>query len=370
MSDVPRWLERLSDGTLDEVSQARVETLSLPTGRLVACDPLVFLRGADPFARPVKAGEHAVWLGQREDETAFAMVRFGNGKIATWEVARCPGEEEVEGWPGYGVDSGVGCFVDLSAVEAFIRDDDALEERLAGKLEEEAIDADDPLAYHEARQRLRDEAGDPLGGIVEALGRKRAVSVILDEKSGANLVAFRTGAGDGVYASFWGLDAKGKPVCLVTDFGLIEPPEDEDSLELEGDLASDEIDEDELDGLDDDGDFDDLLRDGAVSASDLAGLEALAAALSARAEPEERQGPSPLFLQTRDLLKRWVAEEKIELEEDANLDVVAEAFLEKLVSLSGHRHPGPHVAEWLLERAEVADVFASDDELEADLTPR
>ena len=84
-------------------------------------------------------------------------------------------------------------------------------------------------------------------------------------------------------------------------------------------------------------------------------------------EPESRQGPSPLFIQTRDLVKKWVKEEKIELEEGANLDVFAEALLEKLVSLQGHRNPGAHVGEWLLERNEVADVFASDDELEADL---
>ncbi|MEQ9005422.1 MAG: ATP-binding cassette domain-containing protein, partial [Pseudomonadales bacterium] len=50
------------------------------------------------------------------------------------------------------------------------------------------------------------------------------------------------------------------------------------------------------------------------------GLEALAAALGGGKppepeEPESRQGPSPLFIQTRDLVKKWVKEEKIELEE-------------------------------------------------------
>ena len=50
-----------------------------------------------------------------------------------------------------------------------------------------------------------------------------------------------------------------------------------------------------------------------------------------------------------------------------NLDAFSEALLEKLVSLQGHRNPGAHVGEWLLERNEVADVFASDDELDRDL---
>ncbi|HJL18686.1 MAG TPA: DUF4241 domain-containing protein [Sandaracinaceae bacterium LLY-WYZ-13_1] len=362
MSDAPAWLEQLADGSLEEVKEAKAPSLVLPSGRIVACDPLVFLNGAEPFARTVAPGKYAVVLGRAHGENAYAMVRFAKRRVARWEVARCPGEEDVEGWPGYGVDSGTGCFVDHRTVQRFLELEDAVGERVAAKVAEEGVDPADPVAYHEAIEKHRAEEGpDPLDDVPAELERANAADVSLsDDEAAGNLVAFLSGPGDGVYASFWGLDAKDRPVCLVTDFGAFA--EDDDSLdeldlaaELGGDPFADEEEEETV----------------PVSADDLAGLEALAAALGggAKKEPEERQGPSPLFLQTRDLVKKWVKEEKLELEPETDLDAFAEAFLERLAALSGSVRPGADVAEWLLERNEVADVFASDDELEADLTP-
>ncbi len=77
--------------------------------------------------------------------------------------------------------------------------------------------------------------------------------------------------------------------------------------------------------------------------------------------------PAPLLPRAQQLLARWEKSGKLELDEDADREALAEALLEKLVGLEGHRHLGAHLAEWLMERPEVADVFASDDELEADL---
>lgn len=363
MSDAPRWLEQLADGSLDDVKEVEIEPLELVSGRLVACDPLVFLRGAEAFAKTVEPGTYKVVLGRVEDgDTAYALVRLSKRKrkIARWEVARCPGEEEVEGWPGYSVDSGVGGFVDAATIEAFLKEEDAIEEKVAAKIAEDDVDLSDSLAYAKAFERHRASAGpDRLADVQSDVRDKGWAAVELGPDAEGNIVAFRAGTGDGVYATFWGLDAKGQPVCAVTDFGFFA--EDDDELGDDDDLDSFEDDLDDLDLGDDD-----ALP---VTASDLAGLEALAAALGAtKPEPEEFQGPSPLFLQTRDLITKWVKTEKIELEPDVNLDTFAEAFLEKLVSLQGHRHPGAHIAEWLLERGEVADVFASDDELERDLT--
>lgn len=363
MSDAPRWLEQLADGSLEDVTEVEIDALRLISGRLVACDPLVFLRGADPFARAVDPGTYKVLLGQASGDNAYALLRLTKRrrKVDRWEVARCPGEEDVEGWPGYGVDSGVGCFVDAAAVEAFLKEEDAIEETVAVKVAAAGVDLADTVAYAEAFEKHRASAGpDRLADVEPQVAEKGWASVELAPKVEGNLVAFAAGAGDGVYASFWGLDKKGAPVCLVTDFGLF----------AEEDEGADAGDEDDLDDFDDLDDLDMGDDEGVpVTAADLAGLEALAAALGAKPEePEERQGPSPLFLQTRELVQRWVKAEKIELEPDVNLDAFAEAFLEKIVSLQGHRHPGSHIAEWLLERSEVADVFASDDELERDLT--
>ncbi|MCB9592044.1 MAG: DUF4241 domain-containing protein [Sandaracinaceae bacterium] len=357
MSDAPAWLTQLAEGSLDEVSELGSERLRVTSGRVVGCDPLVFLTGADPFAREVPAGRYEVAVGEVEGETAYSIIRFAKGQIARWEVARCPGEEDVEGWPGYGVDSGIGCFVDYDVVKQYAAEEEALSARVAAKLAEEGVDPSDVLAYHEAIERHRAEMGgdDPLARLETSLSGKPLVSLDI---AGGNLVAFRTGVGDGVYASFWGFGARGKLLALVTDFGMFGEADDEG----EGDEEDDELGalEDEL--------GDELSLEDELG--DVGGLDALAAALGLKPEPEPetRQGPSPLFLQSRDLLKSWVRTEKIELEPDANLDAFAEAFLEKLVSLTGQRYPGAHIAEWLLERPEVADVFASDDEIEADLT--
>lgn len=370
MADAPRWLSALAEGPLDEVREAKAGKLVVTSGKIAACDPLVFLRGADPFARRVKPGEHPVYVGRLHGENAFARIDFRprRAAIASWEVARCPGEEEVEGWPGYGVDSGLGCFVDIESAQRYREREDEVGERVAAKVAAEGIDPTDVMASHDAFERHRLEEGpDPLAQIEEALGPDDHAAVVLDEETGGNLVAFRAGTGDGVYASFWGLDAKKQPLCLVTDFGLLEGHAQRDAglgTSLDSDLHGDLDGEDDEDDEDDAG-FDDL----GGGLGDLGDLEALAAALASRVkpEPEATQGPSPLFLQARDLLLKWVKAEKIELEDEVNLDVFAEAFLEKLVSLQGHRRPGTHIADWLLDRGEVADVFASDDELEADL---
>ncbi|MCZ7684500.1 MAG: hypothetical protein M5U28_39330 [Sandaracinaceae bacterium] len=84
-------------------------------------------------------------------------------------------------------------------------------------------------------------------------------------------------------------------------------------------------------------------------------------------KPERPRAAPPLLPRARELLTRWEKTGKMELEEDADREALAEALLEKLVALEGHRHLGAHLAEWLMERPEIADVFASDDELEADL---
>jgi len=361
MSDAPAWLSELAAGSLDEVTEVEGEPLKVPSGRITACDPLVFFEGADAFVREVPKGEHPVVVGLLEGmDNAYAAVRFSDAPIVRWEVARCAGEEDVEGWPGYGVDAGIGCFADAKAQAAFVARQDELQREVSSKVVAEGVDPADPDAWDEAVSRVRDEMGldDPLVHIIRDLGGPRkTVAVPLSDDG--NLVAFISGAGDGVYASFWGLDANDAPVMLVTDFVLLgDDEEDEDEAsddELEAELA--ELDE-ELGGLEE--------ELGDLGAGGLDKLAAVLGLVPKEPEPAEEQ-ESPLFRQSRDLIKSWIRDEKIELEPDTNLDAFAEAFLEKLVSLTGHRNPGAHIAEWLFERDEVADVFASDDDLDKDL---
>jgi hypothetical protein len=63
---------------------------------------------------------------------------------------------------------------------------------------------------------------DPLINALEANGVPTWSHACLDVGPNLNVVAFSTGYGDGVYATFWGLDAQGAPVCALTDFGFVE----------------------------------------------------------------------------------------------------------------------------------------------------
>jgi TetR/AcrR family transcriptional regulator, transcriptional repressor for nem operon len=55
---------------------------------------------------------------------------------------------------------------------------------------------------------------------------RRKASTAVDPATGANLVAFRSGEGDGIYPSYWGLDGARRPVALVTDFHVLSDGED------------------------------------------------------------------------------------------------------------------------------------------------
>ena len=50
-------------------------------------------------------------------------------------------------------------------------------------------------------------------------------TLLLDPSTGANMIAFESGWGDGRYASYWGLDRDGAPVCLLTDFEVVNMDE-------------------------------------------------------------------------------------------------------------------------------------------------
>jgi hypothetical protein len=43
-----------------------------------------------------------------------------------------------------------------------------------------------------------------------------------DRFSTDNVAIFSSGWGDGMYSTYWGLDAGDRPVCLVTDFQVVD----------------------------------------------------------------------------------------------------------------------------------------------------
>lgn len=171
-------------------------------GQIIACDPLTAVEPR-PFAQRVAPGRYPVFasvamLADGDQRVACVMLRLREAAVARWEMARMEGQDNVElredEFFGYPVDAGVGCFMDAHAaatLDARYESDESYDEALIDALEAN-------------RGQNWDYA-----------------NITLDEANGANLVMFASGWGDGVYASYWGYDADGEPVCLVTDFSVL-----------------------------------------------------------------------------------------------------------------------------------------------------
>ena len=97
---------------------------------------------------------------------------------------------------GYGVDSGTGCFASAEAVAVLV-----------------------PAISMRTLTRSRTGCSRRRRHRLEAFGRCR-------RRSGqrANVIGFTSGFGDGGYPSWFGLDADGEPLVLLTDFGILEVP--------------------------------------------------------------------------------------------------------------------------------------------------
>ncbi|QMU71112.1 DUF4241 domain-containing protein [Streptacidiphilus sp. P02-A3a] len=193
--------------------------LSLPSGRIVACDPFTGLGayGGDPFTVTVPPGRYQVTASMLEitapedpesesdreldhepepeqphRRVAAARLVISDQPVAVWEQAVVPeqdlgalGEDE---FYGYGVDAGTGCFVDAEAVE--------------------------PLGDFESDT-------ETLMAAFEAVEWSAGVVTLTAPESGHNLVAFSSGWGDGVYPTWIGRTASGEVACLVTEFFVI-----------------------------------------------------------------------------------------------------------------------------------------------------
>ncbi|WAS94910.1 DUF4241 domain-containing protein [Nannocystis punicea] len=185
-------------GELVEVGTRVVGELKVPSGRIVVADPLTtsFDEPGGPLTLAAPRGVFPVEvaLARFEDgdvRVACARVRFESSAPAVrWEVAVFEGEKPPVGdaIPGYGVDAGMGCFFDEQARGVV---DEATSEAWLAAMEEKAVDT---WTWHTA------------------------------EVGAANVVMFSSGWGDGFYGSWWGFDAGGRLVELVTDFEVLLGP--------------------------------------------------------------------------------------------------------------------------------------------------
>ncbi|MEV0830113.1 DUF4241 domain-containing protein [Nonomuraea rubra] len=168
--------------------------LHLPTGSLIAADPF-YLDDSAPFTVTVAPGDYAVliatmrWEGTAwEGETPAAMVRILDQPTASWELALLPGEDvRLLGdgeFYGFGVDAGMGCFLDASGRDEF------------AKLIEQWEEKPNPEV-------------DLLAAEVHA------------PETGTNLIAYQSGWGDGSYPVWIGRNADGEVTSFVADMLIL-----------------------------------------------------------------------------------------------------------------------------------------------------
>lgn len=172
------------------------------SGKILACDPdWIHYQDHTPFQRRIQPGKYPVFLsiatiqskdGTSENVVAAAKIQFNSQPIQNWEIALLSQPDirplKSDYFCGYGVDSGIGCFVDTCTLEKFSSDE------LKALIEEELFTSN----IHNHHKDF-----------------------VIDLETNANLIAFTSGYGEDIYASYWGLTGTGEVGCLVTDFRVL-----------------------------------------------------------------------------------------------------------------------------------------------------
>lgn len=181
------------DGSQSIQAVYQLPNVELPSGRIVACDPLT--GGAPRFARSVSPGKYPIALvlakmGQ-DERVALAIVRFSDTRVSKWEPAVPEGVDPAAYKPGdrfgYGVDSGTGCICDASIWQ------------------------------------LMEEAAQEDTGILEQITEElRGNQWLHIDSPNGSMALFSSGYGDGRYPSYFGLDSSGSPALLLTDFNILK----------------------------------------------------------------------------------------------------------------------------------------------------
>lgn len=201
-----------------EIDVLNIGEINLPTGEILACDPLVDLEDAKTFIQRVSIGKYPVKISvvpskEYGDRYACVKVEFSKNKPVVYELAVTGVEENMDEakedeFYGFGVDAGMGCVVDKKAQEEYIKYWEKLVE------EEEADnpfdDIFDDLLVESAKKypKYQREYGDWANWIIP--------------NTDVNIPIFASGWGDGVYPCYFGYDKDGELCGFYIHFIDIE----------------------------------------------------------------------------------------------------------------------------------------------------
>lgn len=175
-----------------------LDSVDLPTGKLIACDPLHTDEYGKVFTQTFPAGKFPAQaallaLGGAE-RVAMVRIVFSEEPIAKWAVAVPRGQQaaalETDDKPGFATDAALAIYVDSLTLTKIPFD--SLSSFNTGVYR--AIDTTERKTWK--------------GGLYTF--------------AGGNALIISTGLGDGKYASYIGYDKANKPVQLVTDFRLVK----------------------------------------------------------------------------------------------------------------------------------------------------
>ena len=201
-----------------EVDTLDIGEVNLPTGEILACDPLVELGEAKTFLQKTPVGKFPVKIAvvlseEYGNRYACVKVEFNKNKPVVYELAVTGNEKEMDEagedeFYGFGVDAGMGCVADKKTQEEYTK--------YWKKLEEEG-NADNP--YDDIFEELLEESFKKFPKYQRDCG-DWANFIIPD--TDLNIPVFASGWGDGYYPCYFGYDEKGELCGFYIHFIDIE----------------------------------------------------------------------------------------------------------------------------------------------------
>lgn len=183
------------------IERVEVGRLKLPTGRVIATDPIL-MYDDQSYSKKISPGIYTVYIyngkvEDRKNQTVLAEIKFSDKTPVKWEMALFEGENAKafahDEFMGYEVENGLGCFMDEKVMEIL-----------------DVMDEDELNKYE---KNIRDKVKQ---------SKMSVADIIIDKKTGSNIVVFASGWNQGVFPTYYGLDKDGKVARLVTDFMVIE----------------------------------------------------------------------------------------------------------------------------------------------------
>ena len=197
--------------TQNKIGEMAVDTIeigdvSLPTGEILACDPLVELGEAKAYIQKTPVGKYPVRIAvvpseDYGDRYACVKVEFSKNTPVVYELAVTGEEEKMDEaaedeYYGFGVDAGMGCVADKKSQDEYIK--------YWNKLEEDG-EADNP--YDDIFEELLSESAKQFPKYQRTGGDWANWTIPGTE---LNIPIFASGWGDGYYPCYFGYDEKGE----------------------------------------------------------------------------------------------------------------------------------------------------------------